>query len=177
MSDDIEDRLARLTPRGAPPELRGRVLNAVTSELRTEARTHHTLFLWLVASAAAVLAGLALNVWVSAELDRRLTIVLGPPPVSGQVAEIAAEIAHVTNPAVGQWAYQRLAVVERHDDEAIQSASRLKQMIQQLTLDLGEIVDEAPQKDSRMDGDRHGSRDRGPARSQRLLRLEHRNTA
>jgi hypothetical protein len=177
MNHDIEDRLARLTPRGAPPELRGRVLNAVTSELRTEARPHPTLFLSLVASASAVLAGLALNVWVSAELDRRLEIVLGPPPVSGQVAEIAAEIAHVTNPAVGQWAYQRLAVGDRHGDEAMQSASRLKQLIQQLSLDLGETVDEAPQEDPQMDRHRHGSRDRGAAPSQRLLRLEHRNTA
>jgi hypothetical protein len=135
------------------------------------------LFLWLVASAAAVLVGLALNIWVNNELDRRLAIVLGPPPVSGQLADIAAEIAHVTNPAVGEWAYQRLVIVERHGDASYQYASRLQQMIQQLTFDLGEPVDEAPQETSRMDRDRHGSRNRCPADAQRLFRLGHRNTA
>ena len=177
MNDDIETRLALLTPRGAPPELRHHVLAAVASELTIEPRTRPMLFLWLVASAAAVLVGLALNIWVNNELDRRLAIVLGPPPVSGQLADIAAEIAHVTNPAVGEWVYQRLAIVERHGDDAYQYASRLQQMIQQLTFDLGEPVDEAPQKTSRMDRDRHGSRDRCPPDSQRLFRLEHRNTA
>src|SRR5689334_2983699 len=33
MNDEIEDRLARLTPRGAPPELRHHVLAAVAGEL------------------------------------------------------------------------------------------------------------------------------------------------
>ena len=33
MNDDIEDRLARITPRGAPPELRHRVLAVVAGEL------------------------------------------------------------------------------------------------------------------------------------------------
>jgi hypothetical protein len=52
--------------------------------------------------------------------------------------EIAAEIASITDPATGQWAYQRLAASHPRDDDAHQYAVRLQQMIQQLTVDIGD---------------------------------------
>ena len=176
MNDDIERRLRQVTPRGAPPELRSRVLAAVAGELHavTHSRRTHRPGL---AVAAALLAGLALNYWVNDTLDRRLAIVLGPPPVHRQAAEIAADVASITDPSTGQWVYERLAAGRPRDDDGRQYAVRLQQMIQQFTVDLKETADETPQKNPQMDRDRRGSRDRHPADAQRVLRLEHRNTA
>ena len=55
-----------------------------------------------------------------------------------RLATIAAEIASITDPATGQWAYQRLAVSRPPDDDAHQYAVRLQQMIQQRTVDIGD---------------------------------------
>jgi len=176
MNDDIERRLRQVTPRGAPPELRPRVLAAVAGELNaaTPSRRTHRLAL---AVAAAVLAGLAVNSWVNDTIDRRLAIVLGPAPVHKQAAEIAADVASITDPSTGRWVYERLTAGRPHDDDARPYAVRLQQMIQQLTVDLKETPDEALQENSQMDRDLHGSGNRHPVDAQRVLRLEHRNTA
>jgi hypothetical protein len=139
MNDDIEGRLQQMTPRGAPPELRPRVLAAVADQLRTgPPLPSHGPLRPALAIAASLLAGLALNYWVNDAIDRRLAIVFGPRPVPRQAVEIAAEIASITDPATGQWAYQRLAASHPRDDDAHQYAVRLQQMIQQLTVDIGD---------------------------------------
>jgi len=176
MNDDIERRLRQVTPRGAPPELRPRVLAAVAGELNAATYSRGTHHLAL-AVAAAVLASLALNYWVNDTLDRRFAIVLGPPSVHREAAEIAADVASITDPTTGQWVYERLAAGRPHGDDARQYAIRLQQMIQQLTVDLKETPDEALQENSQMDRDLHGSGNRHPVDAQRVLRLEHRNTA
>jgi hypothetical protein len=180
MSDDIEDRLRQVTPRGAPPELRPRVLAAVAGELSAAASRPSRRQLQPrpgLAAAAAVLAGLLLNAWVNDTLDRRLAIVLGPPPADRRAAEIATDIASVTDPATGQWAYERLVAGQSRGVDVRQYAVRLQQMIQQATFDWKESAHEAPPQNPQMDRDRHGSGDRHPADDQRLLRLEYRNTA
>jgi hypothetical protein len=178
MNDDIERRLRRVTPRGAPPELRARVLAALAAELPSgDPAASRRTFRPALAVAAALLASLGLNFWVNDRLDRRLAVVLGPPPVHRQAAEIAADVASVTDPATGRWVYQRLAASRPREEDARQYAIRLRQMIQQLTANLEETADEAPQENPQMDRDRRGSRDRHPALRQCLLRLEHRNTA
>src|SRR4051794_15510191 len=104
MNDDIERRLRQATPRGAPPELRARALAAVAAELPSAEPAYSGRPLRLaIATAASVLAGLWLNVWVTDRLDRRLAVVLGPPPVHRQAAEIAADIASITDPSTGRW--------------------------------------------------------------------------
>ncbi len=176
MSDEIEGRLRQVTPRGAPPELRPRVLAAVADAFDSVAPPRRSRGPGL-AVAAALLFSLALNVLVTATLDRRLAVVLGPPLVSRQAAEIAADIASVTDPATGRWAYERLAAGRPRGDDARQYVLRLRQMIRQLTVDLEETADERPEENPQMDRDHRGSRDRHPADAQHVLRLEHRNTA
>ena len=176
MSDEIEGRLRQVTPRGAPPELRPRVLAALADELGSVAPPRRSPRPGL-AVAAALLFSLALNVLVTHTLDRRLAVVLGPPPVPRQAAEIAAEIASVTDPATGRWAYERLAVGRPRGDHARRYVLRLRQMLRQFTVDLEETAHETPEENPQMDRDYRGSRDRHPADAQRVLRLEHRNTA
>lgn len=178
MSDDLERKLRQVTPRSAPPELRLRVLAAVADELNlvTPSRRPPRLAL-AVAVAATVLVSLAMNFVVSDAVDRRLAIVLGPRPVQRQAAEIAADIASVTDSTTGQWAYERLASDRPRGDDAHRYALRLRRAIQQFTVDLGETTDETPRKNPQVDRDRRGSRDRRPADAQYVLRLEHRDTA
>ncbi|MDR3622481.1 MAG: hypothetical protein P4L85_24230 [Paludisphaera borealis] len=176
MNDDVERLLRQATPRGAPPELRGRVLAAVADELDSVARPGRSLRLPL-AVAAAVLVSLASNVLVSDAVDRRLAIALGPIPVQKQAAEIADDVASLTDPPTGRWAYERLTASPRRDDEAQQYAARLQRMIQHFTFDPQGAADETPRENPQMDRDRRGSRDRRPFDAQYVLRLEHRNTA
>jgi hypothetical protein len=176
--DDIERRLRQLTPRGAPPELRPRVLAAVAGQLHPAVRPSSRRSLHsAVALVAGVLASLALNVWVNHTLDRRLALVLGPQPPRRQAAEIAADVASITDSSTGQWTYEHLAAARPHDDDTQSYAVRLQQMIQQLTVDREETADETPETNSQMDRDRRGSRDHRPVDTQCLLRLEHWNTA
>ena len=109
MNDEIERRLRRMSPRGAPPELRPRILAAVAAELGDPAPpSSRRRFRPALAASFAVIFGLALNYWANVDIDRRLAMVLGPRVVSRQAAEIAADVASVTDPATGQWAYDRL---------------------------------------------------------------------
>jgi hypothetical protein len=178
MNDDIERRLREMTPRGAPPDLRALVLAAVGGPLGSATPPpFRRSFRPGIAVAAALLASLALNFWVSERLDRRLAIVLGPPPVRKQAAEIAADVASITDSATGQWVYDLLAADRTQRDAARQYAVRLQQLIQQLSLDFKETADEAPRKNPQVDGDRRGSRDHRPADAQCLLRVEYRYRA
>jgi len=174
--NDVERLLQSATPRGAPPELRDRVLAAVADELDSSARPGRSLHPAL-AVAAAVVVSLASNVLVSDAVDRRLAIVLGPIPVQKQAAEIADDISSITDAPSGRWAYERLTAGRSRDDEARQYAVRLQQMIQHFTFDPQGAADETPRENPQMDRDRHGSRDRRPFDAQYVLRLEHRNTA
>jgi hypothetical protein len=178
MNDDIERRLSQSTPRGAPPELRARVLDAVAAELPSaEPASSGQPLRLAIAIAASVLAGLWLNVWVTDRLDRRLAVVLGPPPVRRQAAEIAADVASITDPSTGRWVYQCLSASRPDSNDARRYAIRLRLMIQQLTANLEETADETLQKNPQMDRDHHGSHDRHPADLQCLFRMERRNTA
>jgi hypothetical protein len=178
MNEDIERRFRRVSPRGAPPELRPRVLAAIADELPPPiSRPSRRAFYPGLAAAAGVLIGVASNFWVTDALDRRLAIVLGPPPVSRQAEEIAAEVASITDPTTGRWAYERLVASRPPDHDARHYAIRLQQMIQELTFDPKETANEATHKNPQMDRDRRGSRDRRPVDAQCLVRLEYGNTA
>jgi hypothetical protein len=175
MNDDIERRLRQVTPRDAPPELRTRVLAAVAGQLQadTPLPSRRRPFRPAIAVAASLLASLALNYWINDTIEGRLAIVLGPPPISRRAAEIADEIASITDPETGRWVYERLAASGPRDDDVREYAVRLQQMIQRLTADMKETVHEAPQKSPQMDWNRRGSRDCHPADAQCVLRLEH----
>jgi hypothetical protein len=178
MIDDIEHRLRQVRTRGAPPELRPRVLAAVAEQLRPATPLpSRRPFRPALAVAAALLASLGLNFWVNDRLDRRLAIVFGPPPLHRQAAGIAADVASITDPTTGQWVYDRLVRHRPGGDSTRQYGFRLQQVIQQFTVDLKETADETPRENSQMDRDRHGSRDYDPADAQCLLRVEYRHRA
>jgi hypothetical protein len=177
MSDEIERLLSRPTPRGAPPALRDRVLAAVAEEL--DAARPRRRFSPSLAAAAAVLVALASNYLASEAVDRRLAVALGPRVPQKRAAEIAADVASLTDPATGRWAYERLTAAGDRDEEVRRYADRLQKMIQLSTFDLDSTGadDEAPPKNPQMDRDLHGGRDRRPPAAQYVLRLEHRQTA
>jgi hypothetical protein len=102
----MEQILGQVTPRGAGAALRGRVLGALECELRKRPRWER---LFWPAAAAAILLGIFLNYWVAKSGSERLARVMGPPAVSRRAAELAADIAAVTDEATGRWAYERLA--------------------------------------------------------------------
>jgi hypothetical protein len=180
MRDDIERRLSALPPRGAPPELRSRVLAAVEAQLRQpDAARSRWLSRLAIAGCLALglVGGVLTNRWVNDELDRRLAIVLGLPAAQRNSAAIAADVASITDPATARWAYERLALgapraVSTHD-----YALRLRGLIRQFTVDLEENADEATRKDRQMDRDRRSRLDCHPADAQCLLRVEYRYTA
>jgi hypothetical protein len=180
MTDDLERRLRQVSPVGAPPELRARVLAAVAQQLHLAApiSSHRPIrFRPAVAVAAGLVVSLGLNVWVSDRLDRRLATVLGPPPAWRQAAEIADDVATITDPSTGRWVYQQLAASHDDPNDARRSAFRLRQIIRQFTASFEETTDETLQDHPQMDRDRHGSRDLHPAGRQCLRRLEQRLTA
>lgn len=178
MNDEIEDLLHQVTLAGAPTELRGRVLRAVEDQLRHAAvASSHRRFRPGLAVAASLIAALALNYWVNDAVNRRLARALGPPVVRRQAAEIAADIASITEPSTGRWAYERLTRRPPLGDPPGRYVARLKQMIQELTVNDKDTAygtsDESPQ----MDRDRRSCRDHHPFATQCVFRLEHRNTA
>jgi len=179
MNQDIERLLDELTPRGPAPELRDRVLAAVgdvLAEVSTPARRRFR-FRPGLGVAAALLASLLLNHLVNTSVDRRLAAVLGPPPVPRQAAEIAAEIAALTDSRTGQWAYERLAASRSESADPQHYPVRLQELIRQVTGDLEEPSHEKSEENPQVDRDLRGSIDRRSPGAQRLLRLENRNRA
>ena len=75
---------------------------------------------------------------VNTTVDRRLAAVLGPRPIPRQAAEIAADIAALTDSQTGKWAFDRLASQRGQEGDAQLYPLRLKQMIDQLTAETQE---------------------------------------
>jgi hypothetical protein len=185
MNQDLERMLNQVTPPALPPELRERVLAAVDRELVATASPGSGVsrarvgwrFRPGLAAAALLLASLVLNQLVSTAVDRRLAAVLGPRPVPRQAALLAAEIADLTDPQTGAWALERLATSQRAEGNPQLYPLRLLRMINQIAAENQEPSHGTRQKNMQMDHDRRGDRDRRPPGAQRILRLEHGNTA
>jgi len=112
MSDDTERILERLCPRGAPPELRQRVLEAVGKGLAA-GPTSRWGRRWGLAVAAGLLLGVSLNVWAVRTVDRRLARLYGPTPVPRQITEYARTVEAVTDAATAHWMEEQLYTVYR----------------------------------------------------------------
>jgi len=106
MNDDAEAILKQLTPRGAGPTLRTRVLDAVAEHLpnappmsdRPAAAFRFRWDRWAaVGVAASVLLALGLNLGVARLGDARLAAIYGPELVPRYITEIADTIASVTD--------------------------------------------------------------------------------
>src|SRR5690606_20574872 len=140
------------TPRGAPPELRSRAMEAVAKELNADARPRGSLpALGLAAVAAAFVLSLALNHQVNRASERRLARILGPIPPSKQALELANEIAAITDAETGRWAYELLAPKSDAVREIPKHARELQRLIHEVTLDLPETDHETPQENPRLD--------------------------
>jgi hypothetical protein len=180
MSHDLEFCLRQLRLRGPSAELRERVLAAVAMEIEREAkpeRLRPRFRIQLTVAIAACLGGsLLLNHLVSSALDRRLARLLGPPPVPRLAVELAAEIASVTDADTGRWALARFMAGSQGSDPR-HHAKRLQTLIRELTADVEGNPDETPQDTSQMVRDLRGSRDHPASAAERLVRLEHWNTA
>jgi len=203
MNDEAEHVLGRLTARGAPPELRGRVLDAVWAELRVAADAPVAVGArspagdgpedagrraaaarparygrhMLLVVAASLVAAVGLNLLVHRTLDRRMAALLGAAPVQKQAAQLASEVASVTDRQTGQWVYQRLIAARPRPTTVGEYAAQLQQAIRQFTTDLTDNSHATTQEIPQMDWHRSGRDDRRPAGAQRLVRLEHRYTA
>jgi len=92
-------------------------------------------------------------------------------------AEIAADVASITDAATGRWTYERLTANRSRDEDVRAYADRLRRLIRHFTFNPQGAADETLQENPQMDRDLRGSRDRPPSGAQYVLRLEHRNTA
>jgi hypothetical protein len=232
MSDDVEQRLDRLTIRGVRPEVRGQVLAAVESELQnalaapkghgspspgqrpgetgpvqpvlsaqrangspngwpvgpteeqslppspgrcpglgerlglqpTEplakppAAIANADSRWLrraaMVTAAGLLVGISLNVWVTKSSERRFAQLLGPTPVSKRAMEIAKDIEAITDAQTGQWVYRQFTASRRHGNDAAAYATycnTVKRLIDELQTVSKDSCHEAIQEDPEMD--------------------------
>jgi len=112
MSSDSERFLERLTPRGAPPPLRERVLDSVTRELAVRPAAHWSRWAW-GALAASLLLGVALNVGLERAHEAKLAEIYGPKPVPREVAEMTRTIEKVTDKQTASWYQQELLAAVR----------------------------------------------------------------
>jgi len=177
--DEIERLLGRLKPRVPAPDIRPWVLTAVASELRKEPDSP-----WLRrvtwATAAALLFGIALNVWVNESANCRLAQLFGPPPISKQAKELADTIESVADAQTARWVYERcVAAQSSGDGRAAYEAyrKRLTQLASELSGSFKELEHETPQENPQVERDRNGRTRGDRSDCQRPLRLDYRYTA
>ena len=166
-NDDMEQLMARLTPKGVAPELRPQVLAAVASELAggevksggiasgvgsaTATAVQKSASPWLRrctwAVAASLLVGIALNVWANTLADRRLAELTAARPSSGGYEDFSKYMATV------------------------------RQLIDELQMASKDSYHETSQEDSSMDRDRARRTGGNRTGCQRRLCLDYRFTA
>lgn len=179
MHNDIEELFGRLKPRGVDPDLRPRVLDAMTKQLRRESPSRW-LRLAALATAASIVVGIAMNVWASKRSERRLAQLFGPPPISKQAMELAKAIEEITDAETGQWVYRQLTVPRAPRDASAEYAkyvAAVNRLIKELQTVSRDSYHETPEKDTEMERDRPGRAGGDRTGGQRLVRLDHRYTA
>jgi hypothetical protein len=112
MSADSERFLERLTPRGAPPPLRQRVLGAVAHELAERPRSRRRR--WVSAAlAASLLLAVGLNFAVDQAQQTRLAALYGPEPVPQPLADVTRAVEEVADARTAAWFRQELLAAAR----------------------------------------------------------------
>jgi hypothetical protein len=111
MKNDIERILESFKPRGAPAELRSRVLGAVRGELVAVSRPT-VLARWDVRTAAAaaalLLLGVLFNTWAIRWDDARQARLYGPQPLPRQIRETVLAAQHAAGPEGAEFVERRL---------------------------------------------------------------------
>jgi len=136
MNDDLESLLGSLTPRGAPPELRSRVLAAVAQERETTRRPARRRFpAWTATAAALVVAGF-LNHMANRSDEERLARAFGPRPVSPEAVRLARDVAEAAGPEAGRWLLERLTTPGRPAtrDDLIRHAAEIERLSRETIL-------------------------------------------
>jgi hypothetical protein len=130
MKSDPEAWLEQLTPRGAFPDVRARVLAMVNEELRASARVPWGRWCGS-AIAAGLVIGIALNGWVSWRQEERLTRLYGPPVIPASVAEIAQVVESVTDKPTARWFEQCFRSARRRPYSLAQHAQDFERFIRE----------------------------------------------
>ena len=131
MNHDSERLLEQLVPCPAPPELRQRVLAAVTRELAAGRPLRWERWCGL-AVAAGLLLGLGLNAWVVQAQEQRLARLYGPRPVPQQIVELARAVESVTDAETAQRVQQQLATAQQQRQHRSQPGYRIEEIINAL---------------------------------------------
>ena len=177
MNRDLEQKLGQLTPRGAGPELRDQVLDAVGQALHAEPSSGWRFRSGLAVAASLVLA-IVLNVWVNRWADRNLARLYGPPPVPKPIVEIAQTIASNTDTKTGRWFQTQFALAwQSRKVPAPDRGREYTRILNELRLVPRESQNEASQEDPEVDGDYRRRGDRDTSRDQRNPCLDYQLTA
>lgn len=182
MSDDVENLLQSMTPQGAPPDLRAKVLAAVDAELSaTEPRPcARRRFPIGLATAATLLLSVGVDRLADRVNEERLARAFGPRPVSPLVLEVARDVAEVAGPEAGRWAFDRLSAPPPPPSQAemIRQAVEVGRLIRELTHESVETDREnATQEIPQVDRDRDRRRAGRVLLVERLVHPDHRSSA
>jgi hypothetical protein len=126
MNPDPEKLLGRLTPRGADPAMRARVLARVGQELEAGPRRRWR-FRGGRLAAASLLLGILSNYWVSGRQEQRLAELYGP-----QHAPPLREMARPAETPTARWLEQRLAATSRAHDSLPEHIQRIERGLREL---------------------------------------------
>jgi hypothetical protein len=177
MNDNTEQLLAKLTPCRTANELRAQVLGAVGGELKALRQWRRQRRIGL-ATFAAVLFSVALNVWVEHSTSRRITSLFGPPPVCRQAMELANFIAPYTDAQTGQWIYQQMTSYQPTEKYTMEKYFSMLQKINiEYELLLRDPRHEKMEENSPLDGNRNRNFDHNSSHNRGLLFLDYRFTA
>jgi hypothetical protein len=176
--ENLERMLNELPPRGVRKELRCRVLEAVDGELLAKKEKPSRGMRWAaLATAASLLLGIGLNVWASRESERRFARLFGPPPVSKQAMELAADVEKITDAKTGQWVYCQLTRARPSGEGLAKYYAAVEALIREQQIVSKENNHETGEKNPEMDRDRTGSDFGDRAYLECMVRLDYRCTA
>ena len=174
MNHDIERILVNLTPRGAPAELRGRVLRAVAAELVAAQRSPPLLARCDVRAAltvaASLLVAVILNIWVIRSDDARQARLYGSRPLPREIHETVQMADRAGGPACAELVRQQLVAAwqSRRQSHRLDVVRYQQQLRQLLFIEKGFPY---VQEDSQVDEHRPGRNDRGASDCERRFRV------
>jgi hypothetical protein len=174
MIDDVERILNELTPRGAPAELRGQVLQAVAAELAAMPPSKGLLarrdVRAALAVAAALFVGVILNVSVIRSDDARQARLYGPRPLPHEIRETVEMAERAAGPTCAELVRQQLVAAwqTRRRSRPLDLVRYQQQLRQLFFLEKGfSYVQEDPQ----VDRHRPGRTDRSAVDCERRFRV------
>jgi hypothetical protein len=171
MNDKIERVLKGLAPRGAPADLRDRVLGSVLESLAGEpAVTRRVRWDLRVAAAvaASLILGATLNLWAIRSDDARQARLYGPDVLPRGICETVQTAEHVAGPECAEWVRQQVVSAWRsRQREDLPAFARYHEQLMRFVLTEKGTTD--VEADSQVDGHRAGRPDRSALDCQRRL--------